>query len=154
MAFYDADNFFPDTSVGYLMKVCNQLAQGQLDEAFAPDGLTATQWSALISIHFGHGTTCAVLARKLAHDKGAMTRLIDGLEQRGLVSRDRDAGDRRYINLALTEEGLAVTQRCRLRVIDCWNAWLGDWSDAEIAQLIAQLQKLRTTLESVPPCAA
>lgn len=154
MAFYTVDNFFPDSSAGYLVRVCNQLGMAQLDDAFADEGLTGIQWSALISIYFARTPTCATLARDLAHDKGAMTRMIDVLEERGLVERTRDAEDRRCINLSLTPAGEEVTQRCRLKVIDCWNTWLADWSDHEIATLIAQLQRLRATLESASPCAA
>ncbi|MEH3046352.1 MarR family winged helix-turn-helix transcriptional regulator [Sphingomonas adhaesiva] len=153
MGFYDSTNLYPDTSAGYLIRACNQLCHAQLDRAFADEGLTCVQWSALVSIYFGRAPTCAALARDMAHDKGAMTRMIDVLEARGLVRRDRDDSDRRVINLSLTEEGEAVAMRCRLKVIDCWNGWFADWPHEEIATFITQLQRLRTTLEASPACA-
>lgn len=154
MAFYTDANFFPDQSIGYLVRVCHQLGSANLDELFADEGLTHVQWSALISIYFGRGETCAALARDLAHDKGAMTRMIDALEARGWVARQRDAADRRLNNLSLTAEGEAVAHRCRAKLIDCWNGWLADWDAAEIDALIVQLQKLRRTLEVSAPCEA
>lgn len=154
VGYYDTSNFFPDTSVGYLIRVCNQLGMAQLDQAFAQDGLTAVQWAALIGIHVGRAPTCAALARDMAHDKGAMTRMIDVLEAKGLVCRTRDETDRRVVNLSLTARGEILTTRCRLKVVECWNGFLSDWSDDEIATFIAQLQKLRRTLESSPSCAA
>ncbi len=154
VTFYDSSNFFPDTSAGYLIRVCNQLGVAQLDQAFAPEGVTAVQWSALIGIHVGRAPTCAALARDMAHDKGAMTRMIDALEAKGWVVRTRDEADRRVVNLALTDAGEALVMRCRLIAIDCWNALLSDWSHDEIHTFIAQLQRLRRTLESAPPCAA
>lgn len=144
---YNRDTFSPDTSIGYLVRAIHQLGYAQVDAACANEGLTGIQWSALIAIHFGQ-TTCAALARDLAHDKGAMTRMIDVLEAKGLVQRDRDDADRRLVNLSLTNEGQAVALRCRDRVIALWNAVLADWSAEETAALIAQLQKLRRTLEA------
>ena len=154
VSFYDSSNFFPEMSAGYLIRACNQLGVARLDQAFATEGLTAVQWSALIGIHVGRAPTCAALARDMAHDKGAMTRMIDALEAKGWVVRTRDAADRRVINLALTPEGEALVMRCRLKAIDCWNMLLADWSHDEIDTFIAQLQRLRRTLESAPPCAA
>ena len=143
---YNRDNFFPDTSIGYLVRAIHQLGYARLDAACATEGLTGIQWSALIAIHFGQ-TNSAALARDLAHDKGAMTRMVDVLEAKGLVQRDRDDADRRLVNLSLTDGGRAVAMRCRDTVIDLWNAVLADWSAEETACLIAQLQKLRRTLE-------
>lgn len=154
MAFYSDANFYPEQSIGYLVRVCHQLGSANLDELFEDDGLTHVQWSALISIHFKRGETCAALARDLAHDKGAMTRMIDTLEAKGWVERQRDRADRRLNNLVLTEAGEAVAHRCRAKLIECWNGWLEGWDAAEIDALITQLQKLRRTLEVSAPCEA
>lgn len=158
MPFYSGANFYPESSIGYLLRVCQQHSVAVLDRAIAAEGISAVQWSALISIHFGtdmagKGTTCASLARDLAHDKGAMTRMIDTLEEKGLVQRRRDAGDRRLINLSLTEAGEAAAMRCREHAIALWNGLLADWDDHEVAALIAQLARLRHTLEA-HACAA
>ncbi|WP_294354348.1 MarR family winged helix-turn-helix transcriptional regulator [uncultured Sphingomonas sp.] len=143
---YTRETFLPETSIGYLVRSIHQLGYARIDAACADEGLTGIQWSALIAIHFGQ-TTCAALARDLAHDKGAMTRMIDVLEAKGLVQRDRDDADRRLVNLSLTDEGQAVAMRSRDKVIALWNTVLADWSTEETIALIAQLQKLRRTLE-------
>lgn len=148
MAFYSASDFGPDTSVGYLARRVHQIGTTALEPMFAEVGITGIQWSALVSLWFGRGTTCAELARDLGHDKGAMTRLVDTLEERGFVTRERSSDDRRIINLSLTAEGRAMALQGRTRVIECWNAWLGDWDHAEIETLIALMQKLRGTLET------
>ena len=147
MAIYSDSYFEPDCSIGYLARRIYQLSSEGLEPVFAPEGLTLTQWSALVSIYFGRGNTSADLARDLAHDKGATTRLVDTLVERGWVTRDRDAADRRVINLALTPTGAAVARQCRAKVIDCWNGWLGDWQPAAAAELVRLLQDLRATLE-------
>ena len=47
----------------------------------------------------------STLARELAVTKGAVTRLVDGLDAKGYVRRERDAEDRRRVFVALTEAG-------------------------------------------------
>ncbi len=148
MDYYTASEFEPDCSIGYLARCIHQIGGQMLEPVFVEQGLTLTQWSALVTIWFERGRTCADLARDMAHDKGAMTRLVDVLEANGWVTRERDADDRRAINLALTEEGRAVTVRCRERVVTCWNAWLKDWDRDEVATLIGLMQKLRGTLDA------
>ena len=150
MGFYSDADFLPDSSIGYLSKRIHQLAQAGLEPVFAAEGLTFVQWHALLSIYFGKGTTCAALARDLAYDKGATTRLIDALEARGWVTRTREDDDRRLVALKLTAKGEQVAHRCRTKVMDAWNGWLADWPQAEVAETIATLQRLRATMEKLP----
>ncbi|WP_239017760.1 MarR family winged helix-turn-helix transcriptional regulator [Sphingomonas aracearum] len=149
MVYYCDSNFEPDCSIGYLAKRIHQLGLGALEPIFAEEGVTGPQWSALVAIHFGRGRTSAALAREMSHDKGAMTRLIDTIEQKGWIERTRDTNDRRIINLALTPEGQAVAMRTRDRVIAAWNAWLADWDHDEIERTVATLQKLRDQMLNV-----
>ena len=153
MPFYDRTNFYPDGSIGFLNRVCHQHAFALLDQAFADEDVSAVQWTALISIYFGRGETCAGLARHLAHDKGAMTRMVDVLEEKGLVDRTRNADDRRVVRLSLTPLGEKTALRCRDAAITMWNDILADWGEDEVHTLIAQMQKLRATLERFPACA-
>ncbi len=155
MPFYADSEFAPDISIGYLIRRAHQLGGVAMEPVFAAEGLTGIQWSALVSIFFGRGVTAADLARDLGHDKGAMTRLVDTLEERGWITRQRTPEDRRCVKLALTREGEAVALRCKRHVVACWNTWLADWSEAEVQMMISLLQKLRGTLAVAAgaPCA-
>ena len=148
MPIYSHDKFNPDISVGYLAKRIFQAAQVGLEPVFDKEGISHLQWSALVSIWFGRGATCRALAHDLGHDKGATTRLVDSLEERGFLARDRDEGDRRVINLVLTDKGREIAEQCMHGVVDLWNGWLGDWTQEDAAQLIGYLQRLRATLEA------
>ncbi len=148
MVFYTKTAFTPECSLGYQARRVHQLGQGLTEPIFADEGMSGTQWSALMSIWTGRATTCADLSRDLSHDKGATTRLVDTLEQRGWVTRSRAADDRRILNLELTTDGEAVAIRCRDRVIDYWNRLLVDWDKTEIETLIGLMQKLRITLDA------
>lgn len=156
VSFYTAENYSPDISVGYLAKQVYQITLKGLEPAFVGEDVSYLQWSALVSILYGRGLTCRALAHDLGHDKGATTRLIDTLEERGLVIRDRDAEDRRVINLRVTVQGEEIARRCMLRVLTLWNGWLADWSPDDATRLIGYLQRLRTSLETAvgdEPCA-
>ncbi|WP_242098318.1 MULTISPECIES: MarR family transcriptional regulator [unclassified Sphingomonas] len=154
MPFYESDGFTPETSVGYLTKRIQQLAAQRLEPVFAAAGTTYLQWSALVAIWWGREMTCAELARAIAHDSGATTRLLDVLEEKGWVERRRSLEDRRVVKLVLTQAGQAVAKECRATVAECWNGWLIDWEKEEAAMLLTLLQRLRTTLETTEaPCA-
>lgn len=147
MGFYDVPTFGPDRSIGYLIRILNRTCQARMEEVLASEDLTGTQWQTLVLLWFGEDMTCAAIARELAHDKGAMTRLLDELERRGLVVRERGVDDRRQFRVTLTHAGRDLTQRSKARVVALWNRLLDDWDPAEVERLIASLQRLRLTME-------
>jgi len=154
MTAYPVDSFAPERSIGYLVKRAHFDAAALLETQLLDSGLTYTQFSALVSVVFGTGRTCAALSRELGHDMGATSRIIGVLEERGLVTRSRDAGDRRVFNLDVTEQGGSMALEAKARLVDQWNAWLADWSPREVETLIAGLQKLRRTLADARGVAA
>jgi len=146
MAAYTDASFEPDRSIGYLVKRVHFDAMALVEPSFEGTDLTYTQFAALASVVFGKAGTCAALARELGHDVGATSRIIGVLEARGLVTRERDAGDRRILNLQVTPEGHALAAAARNRLVERWNEWLADWSGHEVEALIGGLQRLRRTL--------
>ena len=147
MAFYSSSNFHPDNSIGYLVRRSEQLGTAALEPVFAAHDITKTQWSALVALHFERASTCAEIARDLGHDKGATTRLVDTLEDRGWVTRARGEGDRRLVRITLTPAGEAICGRVRDVVIALWNDWLKDWKESDIVDLTRLLARLRDTLQ-------
>ena len=86
------------------------------------------------------------LARAVDLNPGAMTRLLDKLEAKGLITRVADAGDRRALNIHLTEAGLAIWQdinQCGMRVRE--RAMHG-MSEAEREQLTRLITQVRDNL--------
>jgi DNA-binding MarR family transcriptional regulator len=81
------------------------------------------------------------------HDKGAMTRVVDQLAERGLITRSRNDEDRRVSNLATTEAGHAVVVDLARRVTAIWNDILRDFDHDEVVRLIATLYKLLVRLD-------
>ena len=101
----DATALGDDESVGYLIKLTNQVVMRNLDAELQPYDLTAPQWVPLLVISKGRADTVAGCAREIGVDTGAMTRMLDRLEAKGFVVRNRSAEDRRVVNVALTKAG-------------------------------------------------
>lgn len=151
MAHYSEHNFTPENSIGYLVRRSEQLGTIALEPIFSRAGITKTQWSALVSLHFNGAQSCAEIARDLCHDKGAITRLVDTLEERDWVRRDRESGeDRRVIRLILTESGEQIACAVRDEVVQLWNHWLKDWDAADVDRLTELLRRLRDTIQNGP----
>ena len=150
MPFYTDSNFHPENSIGYLIRRSEQLGAVALEPIFAAHDITKTQWSALVALHFDRASTCAEIARDLGHDKGATTRVVDTLEERGWVTRSREDGDRRMVRVTLTPSGDAIAATVRDAVIAMWNDWLRDWKAEDITDLIRLLGRLRDTLQQTP----
>lgn len=148
MPFYADADYGPENSPGYLAKRIFRISAAGLEPRLEAEGVSYLQWSALVSIFFGFGTTNAALARHIGHDAGATTRLLDGMEKAGLVTRTRDADDRRVVNLALTAEGERVALAGRSVCSGWWNERLAGWSRADAEMLIGLMQRLHRELES------
>ena len=73
-------------------------------------GITPEQWSVLCCLWECDGLNHAEIARRTGRDKFTITRIINLLEKKELVSRTPDANDRRRSNIYLTPEGSALKE--------------------------------------------
>ncbi|MFM0035944.1 MarR family winged helix-turn-helix transcriptional regulator [Paraburkholderia strydomiana] len=99
-------------SVGYLLsRVKSTMSNLITQRSMAELGITSQQGSILFMVASGKCLLAAELAREYGIDASAVTRLIDRLEKRGLLTRVRSSEDRRVVRLALTPEGHAIAAR-------------------------------------------
>src|SRR6476469_9397851 len=96
---YSAESFHLQESIGYLVKRAQRLMHDRIESVFASQGITFQQWVVLMHLRDGLANTTAGLCQELRHDSGAMTRLIDQLEERGYIERQRQSADRRIVDL-------------------------------------------------------
>lgn len=141
-AFYQPTDYRPDDSVGYLMRRTLNLMASGVDSALHNSDLTHAQWLPLLKLHRGCGQTVAELARECAMDTGAMTRLLDRLEGKGLVRRQRCTRDRRVVQLALTDAGQAAAAQIPHALCAVQNACLSGFSADEWQQLRSLLARM------------
>lgn len=141
-AFYRGDTYTIDESVGYLLRMVVASLSRHIDGELKALDLTAFQWAPLLLIAYGKAGTAAELARFLNTDNGAVTRMIDRLEGKGLLRRERCTADRRVAHLKLTDSGAQVAKGipdCLSRVL---NQHLRGFSDSEFATLKNYLQRM------------
>ena len=72
-----------------------------------------------------------------------ITRLLDKLEQRGLIARDRPADNRRVVRVGITDAGLALLRDLREPLRRCHGRQLGHLSQKELKDLAALLRAAR-----------
>ena len=149
VAFYDAATYLKEESVGLLMKRIVQSIVCQVDKRLDAHGLTSAQWGPLMRLNFVGPSTVADLARWLQIDAGAMTRLLDRLEKKGLCKRVRSSADRRVVNVELTAEGRASIVEVPTVLAAVLNDHLAGFSKTEWQALKAYLQRMDATGEAL-----
>lgn len=152
---YRPENYSPDDSLGHLMRriltAMGQAVESELDE---PGGPTYPQWIPLHKLGLGAATTVAELARECQLDAGAMTRLLDRLEGKGLVRRVRSLEDRRVVNIELTPEGKASAAKVPGVLCRVHNDMLAGFSEAEWEQLKHYLRRILDNAQHRPSAGA
>src|ERR1700761_1996373 len=95
--FYRASDYNMKNSVGYLIRRTSNLVMPQLEALFADASLTFSQWTVLMALREWGSSTSVQIARDICHDAGSLTRILDELEERNLISRVRSETDRRSV---------------------------------------------------------
>jgi len=138
---YEVETYQPASCVGQLLYRVRAAQMSALDQELAQDPdlapleISAAQYT-IISVLAKRGVdSAAQLCKDLSYDAGAMTRMIDRLEAKGLVNRRRCPEDRRLMKLELTEEGLAALPKLRQCSVRVLNRLLRGFSLAEARQL-------------------
>ncbi|HEX2011228.1 MAG TPA: MarR family transcriptional regulator [Roseateles sp.] len=147
--FYRADGYQPGESLGWLIKRVQQSIVHQADRRLADHGLTHAQWAPLIRLFFVGTCPAAQLAAELDLDAGALTRLLDRLEAKGLVARERSCTDRRVVLIALTDTGRALTDKLPAILSEIFNAHLAGFSRAEWQTLMGLLHRVLANGEAL-----
>jgi DNA-binding MarR family transcriptional regulator len=145
---YDVRTFSSAESVGYLMKLGHALMHDAATAAFEGHDLSFMQWIVLVKVREGVGTA-SELCQIMWHDTGAATRLLDQLEERGYIERQRSTADRRVVQLQLTAAGRRKTTELTPLIVDRLNAALGGFSKTEFEQFMRLLKKLIASLREM-----
>jgi len=140
--FYEPGNYKADESVGYLMRRILSIVAAEVEHELEPSGLTNAQWVPLLKLYMGSASTVAELARECQLDAGAMTRLLDRLETKGLLRRMRSSEDRRVVNLELTPEGRVAAKQIPAVLCNVQNAYLEGFTHEEWQQLKTMLRRV------------
>src|SRR5213075_498382 len=135
----------------FLLKRLGFTAKERGMQAYENEGLRPYHHAILIALDQGSHETQGSIADALGYDRGQLVGLLDELEERGLVERQRDPNDRRRHLVELTAEGKRALRRLRAVAQGLEDDFLEPLSDAERDKLQALLLKLAAKHE--PRCA-
>jgi DNA-binding MarR family transcriptional regulator len=147
--YYTQHNLERENSVGFLVKRSGVLLTQIAERRFEKTGsVTFTQWLVLawLSSQQDH-LSPTQLSRDLGHDMGALTRVVDELERRGLLRRERSRKDRRAVEIAITAEGRRAADEAKRVLLELLNELVQPYSLRELETLISLLQRLLQHLE-------
>ncbi|CAN5142575.1 MarR family transcriptional regulator [soil metagenome] len=140
--FYRGNAYRIEDSVGHLVRLLIGSMNRRIDTRMQPHDLTALQWKPLLMLKFGLADTAAELARQNGSDTGAMTRMIDRLETKGLLQRTRSEHDRRVVHLELTADGRKAADQVPFELSGVLNEHLAGFTQKEFEQLLSMLRRM------------
>ncbi len=107
----------PSVGLGMLLRNADMIFNRVLREALARHDISFSQFQHLWQLWKSEGLAQVELSRRIGIETASSTAVIDQLEKRGLIRRERDTADRRRINVTLTPAGRALERPLTERVI-------------------------------------
>ncbi|MGB7586708.1 MAG: MarR family transcriptional regulator [Terriglobales bacterium] len=127
-----------------LLRTTDILSRG-LVRVLKTEDLSPTQYNVLRILRgAGEGLACGEVASRMITRDPDVTRLLDRLEKRGLISRCREAQDRRTVMTRITTEGLKVLARLDEPVQASHRQQLGHLGRERLRDLAELLQLSRS----------
>lgn len=120
-------------------------------EGLATLGLTPALFAVLNTLGARDGAIQQQLSADMGIDPSAMVKLINELEDGGLVARSRRPGDRRAWQLAITPEGTRMLERARRLAGEVEDEVLGGLTEAQRRQLLTLLRRALRSAPAQPP---
>jgi DNA-binding MarR family transcriptional regulator len=116
-------------------------------------GISQRWYDALVHLEdIPDGLRMNELAERILYSKSGFTRVVDRMEEAGLLSRVRPDKDRRSILVVLTEKGRETMERARRYHRDgIERHFAGHLTDTDVKALIRALEKISTHARPLRP---
>jgi DNA-binding MarR family transcriptional regulator len=132
-----------------------QVLTAGFEQLFRQFKLSLTQYNVLRILRgVGGPLPSGQIAERLVTRDPDITRLLDRLEKRGLITRQRGEADRRVVLASITPEGLEILTKLDDPVLDLHRAQLGHLGSERLKTLIELLEHARSTPEPLAAQAA
>lgn len=105
-------------------------------------GVTVAEWVVLREMFDASATSPSAVAAATGLTRGAISKLIERLVQKDLVSREEAAGDRRFQDVGLTTAGRTLVPRLAALADQNDQEFFSQLTEAERERLVATLKKL------------
>jgi DNA-binding MarR family transcriptional regulator len=127
-----------------LLKTADSLGQ-EAEQLFKSAGLTGAQYNVLRILRGAEpeGLPCRGIGdRMISHDPD-MTRLLDRMEKRSLITRERQTDDRRVVKTRITPQALSLLKTLDQPVLDLHKRQFRHMSAARLKMLFDLLEEVR-----------
>lgn len=131
-----------DDLLGFHLRLAQAALYRDFAASLAKVDLTQRQFATLELVRANPGASQVDLANILSLDRPAMMAVVDRLEQRGLVLRERSASDRRRQEIRLTEAGQVLLENAARRVRRHDARFLSRFSRADAKALVGWLRRI------------
>jgi DNA-binding MarR family transcriptional regulator len=123
----------------------HEFLQQRLAEFFKEFQLTPTQYNILRILRGAGkgGVTCSAAAERMVTADPDITRLLDRLEARKLIERERSQSDRRVVISRITDEGLALLWTIDKPLAEFLKRRMGGLGREKLGRLIETLESIR-----------
>ena len=134
----------------FLISDVSRLMRKRFDERARCIGATGAQWKTLLVLSRNQGMNQGRLAERLEVEPITLCRMIDRLEESGLVERRRDPADRRAWRIFLTDAAKPVLDELRAYGDQMFEEMTHGLQDAQRAALTSALEIVRDNLSATP----
>lgn len=132
--------------LGFYVSDVARLMRKRYDAAARRDGVTGAQWRVLIAVAKYPGINQSQLAERLEVEPITVCRMIDRMEQAGLVERRPDPQDRRARRLYAAERARGLIDQLQAHGSRMLDLATHDLTDSEQDLLMALLERVRANL--------
>ncbi|MES2872186.1 MAG: MarR family transcriptional regulator [Bacteroidota bacterium] len=131
----------PEETVDYFLKIVWQTVANKYNQIAAEHGITQALGYMLINIH-EEGTAVSQIASLSGVKSTSLSRMLNNMQELGLIYRETDPADKRSVKIFLTPFGVEKRQVAK-DVVRKFNEYLNAHiSDKERLQLIKSLNKI------------
>lgn len=138
---------------GHLIRRMNQIAVAIFLEETSELGLTTVQYAALHMIDEIPNVDQASLSSMIAFDKTTIVKVLDRLEEKGLITRERSETDRRRQLLNATKRGQEVVRQIEPMINRCEERILAPLSAPDkrrFMEMLTQIVRVNNTFSRAP----
>lgn len=127
-----------------LLRTAEALTWG-VSETLKVADLTPAQYNVLRILRgaIPEGATCGQISERMVTKDSDITRLLERLDARGLITRARDGQDRRFITVRITQEGLSLLAGLDEPIAQCHKRQIGHMDKEQLASLGKLLEVAR-----------
>jgi DNA-binding MarR family transcriptional regulator len=137
-------------TLGFLIADVSRQMRRRFDQHARRVGATGAQWKTLLAVSRHEGINQGGLAELLEVEPITLCRMIDRLEDSGLVERRRDPADRRAWQIFLTDAAAPVLERLRAHADAIFDTAFNGLDAGAKAQLADALGRIRDNLQAEP----